>query len=104
MSKIIVKAGRFRGQTVFAPLDCLHPLDIHESADFLLRIALPSLEPFIIYTRNPYVLDEFPAEQCFIVGQSGNEKRLLDHPQSRLLGELSTGEFWSSIGEEWVDK
>jgi hypothetical protein len=31
-------------------------------------------------------------------------KRLLDHPQAKdHLGSLSTGEFWSSIGEAWVD-
>jgi hypothetical protein len=101
--EVIVKAGRFRNETVFAPLDCLHPLDIYEAAD-ALRDPDVSSSPLTICTRNPYVLDEFQAEQCVIVGPSGKEKRLLDHPGAdRLLGSLSTGEFWSHVGEAWVD-
>jgi hypothetical protein len=102
--EIIVKAGRFRNENVFAPLDGLHPLDIHEAAE-ALRVAWVSSSPLTIYTRNPYVLDEFPAKQCFIVGPSGKMKRLLDHPDAdKLLDCLSTGEFWSTVGEAWVDK
>lgn len=103
MRDIIVKAGRFRNEHVYAPLDCFHPIDIHAEL-VALRDPDISNKPLEICTRNPYVLDEFPAEKCFIVGPSGRVKRLLDHPDSdRLLGSLSTGEFWSHIGETWVD-
>jgi hypothetical protein len=103
LREVIVKAGRFRHEHVYAPFDCFHPLDIHAEVE-ALRDPDISARPLEIYTRNPYVLDEFPAEQCFIVGPSGKEKRLLDHPDAdRFLGSLSTGEFWSHVGEAWVD-
>ena len=104
--EISVKAGRFRNENVFAPLDGLHPLDIHDAAE-ALRVAWVSSSPLTICTRNPYVLDEFPVEQCFIVGPSGKVKRLLDHPSAEngFFGiGLSTGEFWSTVGEAWVDE
>jgi hypothetical protein len=101
--EIIVKAGRFRSQTVFAPLDWLHPSDMKEAVEAMRDLGA-GLPPLTICTRNPYVLDEFPAEQCFVVGPSGKIKRLLDHPQAKEhLGSLSTGEFWSTVGEAWVD-
>jgi hypothetical protein len=100
---LFVKAGRFKNETVCAPFDWLHPADMKEAVE-AMREAGAGLPPLTICTRNPYVLDEFPADKCFVVGLSGKVKRLLDHPQAKLLGELSTGEFWSSVGEDWVDK
>ena len=98
---LFIKAGRFRNETVYAPFDHLHPIDIHESVQSMIDSSVGF--DCTIHTRNPYVLDEFPAAQCLIVGPSGKIKRLLDHPQAKLIGELSTGEFWSSVGEEWCD-
>jgi hypothetical protein len=102
--EIIVNAGRFRSQTVFTPVDWLHPADIPEAVESLRDIGA-GLPPLTICTRNPYVLDAFPADKCFVVGPKGKTKCLLEHPKAKeLLGSLSTGEFWSTVGEEWVDQ
>ena len=58
-------------------------------------------------THAPYLLDRFQPEEVRVL--SLNERghtvarELTDHPEwSEQIRGLSTGEFWSSVGEQWV--
>lgn len=57
-------------------------------------------------THSPYLVDELdPKEVVVVAARNGKTyaKPLSEHPDSeRWLGELRTGEFWSSVGEDWV--
>ena len=57
-------------------------------------------------THSPYLVDELdPTEVVVVAARDGRTyaKPLSEHPDSeRWLGELRTGEFWSSVGEDWV--
>lgn len=56
----------------------------------------------------PYFVDNVALDEVLVVASNGKEsacKFLSEHPNAgRCTVELSTGEFWSSVGEEWVLK
>ena len=73
---------------------CLHPSDFRQVIDGLL-------DGTQLFTNNPYVVDCFPAESVF-VWDSGGKKRLDQHPDwLEWKDVMSTGEFWSMVGEDW---
>lgn len=58
-------------------------------------------------THSPYVVDELSPEEVYLLNTDdegiAHAKRLNEHPDSdRALDILTTGEFWSAEGEEWV--
>lgn len=63
----------------------------------------------LMTTHSPYVLDQLEPEQVWVFGLDAEgatvAKRLSDHPSARrALEVLTTGEFWSAEGEDWVAK
>jgi hypothetical protein len=75
-----------------------------------LRVLLeerPELQ-IVCTTHAPYLLDCFAPEEVRVlsVDKSGHTRAraLTEHPEwsDRLRGGLSSGEFWSSVGEDWV--
>jgi predicted ATP-binding protein involved in virulence len=61
----------------------------------------------LISTHSPYVVDEMKPEEVWMLAPDKEgcavAKRLGDHPDAkRALDVLSTGEFWSAEGEDWV--
>jgi predicted ATPase len=66
----------------------------------------PDLQ-IIVSTHSPYVVDEFKPEDVWLFSTDSEgcavSKRLSDHPDAkRALEVLTTGEFWSAEGENWV--
>jgi predicted ATPase len=57
-------------------------------------------------THSPYLVDALEPDEVVVLGRGRDgviaAKRLSDHPKARLLDALTTGEFWTAEGEEWV--
>lgn len=60
----------------------------------------------IVVTNHPYFVDLVPMERVWCLAKGERlpwGARLSDHPDAdRWGGQLSAGEFWSSVGEAWV--
>jgi predicted ATPase len=66
----------------------------------------PELQ-LVCTTHSPYLLDYFEAEEIRVLSldAAGHTQacKLEAHPEwSKAHGALSTGEFWSTVGEHWV--
>lgn len=86
----------------------LHPKAQRDLVAVLRRIldAHPKLQ-ILFTTHSPYIVDELEAKETWLLATDENgtarTKRLSEHPDAaRALGVLTTGEFWSAEGEEWV--
>ena len=71
-----------------------------------LQQVRPELQ-LIVSSHSPYVVDELSPEDVWLFapdkGGCAAYARLSDHPDvDKALKVLTTGEFWSSEGEEWV--
>lgn len=54
------------------------------------------------WTNNPLIVDLYPAERVLVCSRTG-VRPLSDHPDwPRWKAEMSSGEFWSLVGEEWA--
>ncbi|WP_438026589.1 AAA family ATPase [Sorangium sp. So ce233] len=67
----------------------------------------PELQ-FVCTTHSPYVLDLFDAEDVRVLRTDAKgftqARRLTDHPAwAEWKGTLKAGEFWSYVGEDWLD-
>ena len=61
----------------------------------------------ILSTHSPFIIDEMLPEEVWLLHATpetgARARKLSEHPNAeRALKVLSTGEFWSSEGEEWV--
>lgn len=86
----------------------LHPKAQRELVQQLNRIMeeRPELQ-IVATTHSPYIVDELEPEEVVLLALnaegSSEVKRLSDHPRAgEALEVLTTGEFWSAEGEEWV--
>ena len=86
----------------------LHPKAQRELVQQLKKIMgeRPELQ-VVATTHSPYIVDELEPEdvQLLALSEKGSSevKRLSDHPRAgEALEILTTGEFWSAEGEEWV--
>jgi predicted ATPase len=67
----------------------------------------PALQ-ILCTTHAPYLLDCFEPEQVRVLSLDDNgythAVKLVDHPEwsEKMRGGLSTGEFWSTVGEQWA--
>lgn len=68
--------------------------------------AEPDLQ-IIATTHSPYLLDNF--EECEVIVMRKNvnghvrAKRFSEHPKwEKAAGVMSVGEFWTSVGEDWI--
>jgi predicted ATPase len=67
----------------------------------------PDLQ-FVCTTHSPYVLDLFEAEDVRVLRADAQgltqAKKLSDHPEwSEWKASLKPGEFWTYVGEDWLD-
>ncbi|WP_437958321.1 AAA family ATPase [Sorangium sp. So ce119] len=67
----------------------------------------PELQ-FVCTTHSPYVLDLFDAEDVRVLRTDAKgftqARKLTDHPEwAEWKGTLKAGEFWSYVGEDWLD-
>ena len=86
----------------------LHPKAQRDLIRQLRRLqeVRPELQ-IIVSSHSPYVVDELAPEDVWLFAPDKEGcaayARLSDHPDvNRALKVLTTGEFWSSEGEEWV--
>lgn len=61
----------------------------------------------LLTTHSPYIVDELSPEEVYLLNTDeagiAHTNRLSQHPDAdRALDLLTTGEFWSAEGEEWV--
>jgi predicted ATPase len=70
-----------------------------------LQESAPDLQ-VIATSHSPYLLDALAPEEVRVMGLKGGRsvcRRLIDHPHwSEWKGSLRPGEFWGSVGEDWV--
>lgn len=86
----------------------LHPSAIAQLMRAIKR--LQELHPklqIIATTHSPYVMDELKPEDVLVLNLNAEGhtvcKRLSEHPRMEDMSRfLSTGEAWSSVGEDWV--
>ena len=88
----------------------LHPRAIASLVEILKGIMeqRPELQ-IIATTHSPYLLDQIPVEAviCMHVADDGfaRAKPLTDHPEyPRWKGVMTAGEFWGTMGDEWVTR
>lgn len=86
----------------------LHPKAQRDLVTALRKIldTRPDLQ-ILFTTHSPYIVDELNAQETWLLNtdQEGivHTKRLSEHPDAdRALDVLTTGEFWSAEGEEWI--
>jgi predicted ATPase len=86
----------------------LHPKAQRDLIRQLRRIqeTHPKLQ-IILSTHSPYVVDEMKPEEVWVFAPDAEGcavvHRLDEHPNAkRAMEVLTTGEFWSAEGEEWV--
>ncbi len=86
----------------------LHPKAQRELIGQIRQILAqrPGLQ-IVLTSHSPYIVDELEAEEVWLLATDAEgvaqAKRLSDHPDARrVLEVLTTGEFWSAEGEDWV--
>jgi predicted ATPase len=86
----------------------IHPAAQRQLMQVLRRITEqdPDLQ-LILTTHSPYILDEMRPEDVWVLGRSSEgvvaAKRLADNPRAdEAMRVLTTGEFWSTEGEDWT--
>lgn len=67
---------------------------------------MPALQLFIS-THSAYIVDAVPPENVWVIGTNetgeARPRKLSEHPEvERFKGMLSSGELWSTFGEEWA--
>jgi predicted ATPase len=85
----------------------LHPLAQRQLMQTLKEFAEKQNRQIILTSHSPYIIDELAAKDIWVMSQDNegitHTKRLSDHPDAeRALSVLTTGEFASAEGEEWV--
>ena len=85
----------------------LHPRAQRTLIQQLLSVA-ESGTRLIVTSHSPYVLDEVPPENVRVVRSTPETgtlcRRLTDHPEwAAWQGSMKAGEFWSFVGEEWLE-
>ena len=89
-------------RTTYGLGDGMHPVD-HASA---FAEARADKDQVAATVHCPYMLSHFATEDVWCLAGEGDDiyaARLSSHPSwGGLVGELDAGEFWSSVGEDWV--
>jgi predicted ATPase len=86
----------------------LHPKAQRELVSVLRKILdqRPDLQ-IVFTTHSPYIVDELAPEETWLLNTDADgvahARRLSEHPDAeKSLQVLTTGEFWSAEGEDWV--
>ena len=86
----------------------LHPYSQRELMNALKEIIASNQNLQIIFsTHSSYIVDELVPSQVHVLSNSNTgftvAKRLDEHPDTEwAIESLMTGEFWDSVGENWV--
>lgn len=86
----------------------LHPKAQRELIDVLRAIQQQQSPLQIVFTtHSPYIVDELMPEETWLLNTDeegvAHTRRLSDHPDAEhSLQVLTTGEFWSAEGEDWI--
>lgn len=87
----------------------LHPIRQAETIKQFRKLQKEFFNMIIIgVTYSPHLVDLLDGDEVFVMHHQQGDisnylKPLSAHPDyARMKGTLSTGEFWSSVGEEWV--
>jgi ABC-type branched-subunit amino acid transport system ATPase component len=86
----------------------LHPSAQRQVIQLIKSIQKDHPSTQIIFTtHSPYVVDEMDPEHVWVMGLDkegcAHSKALAEHPNAtKAMEVLSTGEFWSAEGEDWV--
>ena len=86
----------------------LHPKAQRDLVAVLRKIQEQREDLQIVFTtHSPYIVDELSPEEVYLLNTDdegiAHARRLSEHPDSdRALEVLTTGEFWSAEGEDWV--
>lgn len=86
----------------------LHPKAQRDLIAVLRKLVEEQTDTQLVFTtHSPYIVDELAPEEVWVLNQDAESniytQRLSDHPNTKkALQVLSTGEFWSAEGEDWV--
>lgn len=86
----------------------LHPKAQRELVEVLRAIQEQQSPLQIVFTtHSPFIVDELAPEETWLLNTDeegiAHARRLSDHPDAeRSLEVLTTGEFWSAEGEDWI--
>ena len=71
----------------------------------LARWLRGGVAPVIAAAGCPYHLDESAASDAWVSPDGDTWARLSDHPDwAHYQGQIRTGEFWATVGEDWVGR
>ncbi len=88
----------------------LHPRAIGELVSSVRKLITPRhVLQIVATTHSPYVLDHFASDEIQLMCSDKNGfavcGSLTDHPQfKRWKDEMLPGEFWSMVGEDWLQQ
>lgn len=86
----------------------LHPRAQRDLIHQLRKVTKQKTSAQILFTtHSPYIVDELSPEEVYLLNTDeegiARSKRLSEHPDAdRALDILTTGEFWSAEGEDWI--
>ncbi len=85
----------------------LHPRALGELIGHLRQLAEDTDTQILATSHSPYLLDSLKADEVRLTGflEDGTAtiRELSEHPEfERWKDEMTPGEFWSMVGEEWV--
>lgn len=86
----------------------LHPKAISSFIQQLRGIQNPQLQ-IVATSHSPYLIDCMEADEVLLTSLDEDGyavvRPLTDHPEyERWKGLMSAGEFWSSVGEDWITR
>lgn len=86
----------------------LHPKAVSNFVQQLRGIQNPQLQ-IVATSHSPYLIDCMEADEVLLTSLDDDGysvvRPLTDHPEyERWKGLMSSGEFWSSVGEDWITK
>ena len=86
----------------------LHPHAQQELVGVLRKFMtrMPEVQ-FVLTTHSPYLLDSIEDDEIYALRLNDNGhtvcRKLCEHPDwARWRGKMKMGEFWSTVGEDWV--
>lgn len=85
----------------------LHPRALGELVTHLRRLTEETGIQILATSHSPYLLDALKPDEVRLTGfledGSATIRELSDHPEfDRWKDEMTPGEFWSTVGEDWI--
>ena len=108
---MVVQHSRREGDLLFLVDELergLHPRALAELVGHLRRLAEELNVQILATSHSPYLVDALKPEEVRLTGLLADGTaticNLTDHPDfERWKEEMSPGEFWSTVGEDWIE-